>query len=92
MPIYVFLKILFFAILYNDDEFFDGIFKILKYKIQLDKDGYFRYIDKKDSYSVKQIKSLISFMKKISTRYDNNNVFELEKIERIVKLKGYVNN
>ena len=92
MPIYVFLKILFFAILYNDDEFFDGIFKILKYKIQLDKDGYFRYINKKDSYSVKQIKSLISFMKKISTRYDNNNVFELEKIERIVKLKGYVNN
>ena len=92
MPIYVFLKILFFAILYNDDEFFDGIFKILKYKIQLDKDGYFRYINKKDSYSIKQIKSLINFMKKISTRYDNNNVFELEKIERIVKLKGYVNN
>ncbi len=92
MPIYIFLKILFFAILYNDLEFFDGVFKIMKYKIQVDKDGYFRYISKKDTYQIKQIKSLISFMKKISNKYDNNNVFELEKIERMVKIKSYVNN
>jgi hypothetical protein len=92
MPIYIFLKILFFAILYNDLEFFDGVFKIMKYKIQVDKDGYFRYISKKDSYQIKQIKSLISFMKKVSAKYDNKNVFELEKIERMVKIKSYVNN
>ncbi len=92
MPIYIFLKILFFAVLYNDLEFFDGVFKIMKYKIQVDKDGYFRYISKKDTYQVKQIKNLISFMKKISNKYDNKNVFELDKIERMVKIKSYVNN
>jgi len=91
MPVYVFLNLLFFSILYNDEEFFDGIFKILKYKIQLDSDGRFRYIDKRDKYSIKQLKSLISFMRKISKKYDNNNVFELDKIDRMTKLKSYIN-
>lgn len=92
MPIYVFLRILTFAILYNDEEFFDGIFKIMKYKIQIDKNGYFKEIDKNDSYGKKQVKSLITFMQKISVKYDNKNVFELERIEKYVKLKSYVNN
>lgn len=92
MPIYVFLRILTFAILYNDEEFFDGIFKIMKYKIQIDKNNYFREIKKTDSYGRRQIKSLITFMQKISAKYDNKNVFELERIEKYVKLKSYVNN
>ena len=79
MPIYVFLRILMFAILYNDEEFFDGVFKIMKYKIQIDKNAYFRVIDKDDVYGKKQIRSLITFMEKISLSYDNKNVFELEK-------------
>lgn len=92
MPIYVFLRILTFAILYNDEEFFDGIFKIMKYKIQIDKTNYFRKIKKNDTYGKKQIKSLITFMQKISVKYDNKNVFELERIEKYAKLKSYVNN
>lgn len=92
MPIYVFLRILTFAILYNDEEFFDGIYKIMKYKIQIDKNGYFREVKKNDTYSRKQLKSLISFMQKISIKFDNKNVFELERIEKYVKLKSYVNN
>ncbi len=91
MPIYVFLRLLFFSILYNDEAFFDGIFKILKYKIQLDSDGRFRYIDKKDRYTIKQLKSLIAFMRKISNRFDNKNVFELDKIDRMTKIKSYIN-
>jgi len=91
MPIYVFLKILFIAILYNDEDFFDGVFKIMKYKIMIDKNNHFRTINKSDNYSRKQIKSLISFMEKISKQYDNNNVFELDRIERIAKIKNYVN-
>ncbi len=90
MPIYVFLRIMTFAILYNDEEFFDGIFKIMKYKIQIDKNNYFKEV--KDGYGRKQIKNLIIFMQKISTKYDNKNVFELERIEKYVKLKNYVNN
>lgn len=92
MPIYVFLRILAFAVLYNDEEFFDGIYKIMKYKIQIDKHGYFKEVKKNDTYGRKQLKSLITFMQKISIKFDNKNVFELERIEKYVKLKSYVNN
>lgn len=91
MPIHVFLRILTFAILYNDPTFFDGVYKILKYKIQIDKDNHFKQIKKNDSYGKKQLKSLITFMQKISIKFDNKKVFELERIERYVKLKNYVN-
>ena len=88
----IFLRILTFAILYNDEEFFDGIYKIMKYKIQIDKLGYFKEVKKNDTYGRKQLKSLITFMQKIPMKFDNKNVFELERIEKYVKLKSYVNN
>ena len=91
MPIYIFLRILTFAILYNDPTFFDGVYKILKYKVQIDQENRFKEIKKNDTYGKKQIKSLISFMQKISIKYDNKKVFELDRIERFVKLKNYVN-
>lgn len=90
MPIYFFLKILCYAILYNDEEFFDGVFKIMKYKILIDKNNNFKSIKKDDSYGKKQLKLLISFMQKIPNNYDNKNVFELDRIERLVKIRGYV--
>ncbi len=92
MPIYIFLRILAFAVLYNDEEFFDGIFKIMKYKVQIDKNGYFREVKKNDNHGKKQLKLLITFMKKISLKFDNKNVFELERIEKLVNLKNYANN
>ncbi len=90
MPIYFFLKILCYVILYNDEEFFDGVFKIMKYKILIDKNNNFKSIKKDDSYGKKQLKLLISFMQKIPNNYDNKNVFELDRIERLVKIRGYV--
>ena len=91
MPIYVFLRILTFAILYNDPTFFDGVYKILKYKVQIDKENHFKVLKKNDTYAKKQIKSLITFMQKISIKFDSKKVFELDRIERYVKLKNYVN-
>lgn len=91
MPIYVFLRILTYAILYNDPTFFDGVYKILKYKVQIDSENHFKEIKKNDSYAKKQLRSLISFMQKISIKFDNKKVFELDRIERYVKLKNYVN-
>ena len=91
MPIYVFLRILTFAILYNDPTFFDGVYKIMKYKVQIDKENYFKEIKKGDNYAKKQLKSLITFMQKISIKFDNKKVFELDRIERYVKVKNYVN-
>lgn len=86
MPIYVVLRLLTYTTLYNDDELFDGIFKILKYKIALDKNNDYIVIKRSDSYGFKQLNSLINFMKNISEKFDNKNVFELEKIEKIVKI------
>ena len=91
MPIYVFLRILFLAIIYNDDAFFDGVFKIMKYKVMIDKEDHFRVIKKGDNYSKKQIKNLMHLMKKLSKQYDKKEVFELDKIERLTKIKNYVN-
>lgn len=91
MPIYVVLRILTFAILYNDAEFFDGVFKIMKYKVQIDKDNYFKEIPKNDYYGKKQLKLLMTFMQKIPNQFDNKKVFELERIEKLVKLKNYAN-
>ena len=89
MPIYVFLRLLTYAILYNDDEMFDGIYKILKYKVQIDKDNKFKQINKNDKTASKQLHTLIEFMKKVSNRFDNKNVFELDKIERMVRIGNY---
>ena len=91
MPIYVFLKVLFIAIMYNDDDFFDGLFKIMKYKIMVDTNNEFREIDRNDSYSYSQVKDLIKTMEKVSRKYDDKNIFELEKIERLAKIKNYIN-
>ena len=89
MPIYVILRLLTFTILYNDDELFDGIFKILKYKVAIDKNNEFKIIKRSDSYGYKQLNSLISFMKNICEKFDNKNVFELDKIEKMVKIGNY---
>lgn len=89
MPIYIFMIILTYAVLYNDDEIFDGVYKILKYKVMVDSSGSFKTISKNDNHSMKQVKTLISFMKKISNKFDNKKVFELEKIERIAKIGSY---
>lgn len=89
MPIHVFLRLLTYSILYNDEEMFDGTFKIMKYKTMVDKNNYFRGISKSDVYAVKQIKTLISFIEKVSNKFDNKNVFELGKIERMVKIQNY---
>lgn len=91
MPIYVFLQILTFAVLYNDLEFFDGIYKLLKYKIRLDKDNEFTCIGKNDLSTKVKINDLLEFMKIISNKFDNKNVLKLENIEEFLKVKKYMN-
>ena len=88
MPIYVFLQILVFAVLYNDLEFFDGIYKLLKYKARLDKNHEFI---KSDATINKKLNDLLEFMKQISDKFDNKNVLKLEKIEEFGELKKYIN-
>lgn len=89
MPIYVFLRILTYTILYNDDEMFDGVYKILKYKSMIDKDNQFKQIKNSDKEATKQLKTLVSFMQKVSNKFDNKHVFELDKIERLARIGKY---
>ena len=89
MPFSGFLRILTYCILYNDEEMFDGVYKILKYKVSVDCNHEFVTLNKNDTRLVKQIKSLISFMQKVSNKFDNKHVFELDKIERMVKIGKY---
>ena len=91
MPVYVFLQILTFAVLYNDLEFFDGIYKLLKYKIRLDKDNEFTCIGNNNQVVNKNLNDLLDFMKQISNKFDNKNVLKLEKLEEFLKLKKYIN-
>lgn len=91
MPVYVFLQILTFAVLYNDLEFFDGVYKLFKYKVRLDKDNNFTYIDKNNRLVNQKLTDLLDFMKKISNKFDNKNVLKLEKLEEFLKLKKYIN-
>ena len=89
MPVHVYLRVLTYSILYNDEELFDGIFKIFKYRVLLDKNYLYVDIKKMDNRRKAGIKSLVKFMKKVPEKYDKKEVFELDKIERIVKIKGY---
>lgn len=89
MPVHVYLRVLTYTILYNDDELFDGIFKIFKYRVLLDKNYLYVDIKKMNNHTKAGIKSLVKFMKKVPERYDKKEVFELDKIERIIKIKNY---
>ena len=89
LPIHLFLRALTYCILYNDDEMFDGIYKILKYKIAVDKDDSFKHIASTDRHSMQELKSLIAFMKNVSNRFDKKHVFDLDKIEKMVKINNY---
>ena len=87
MPIHVCIRLMIYAVMYNDVEYFDGIYKILKYKIHLDvKDNL---INTNDANANRQIKVLIKFMREFVSNYDNKNAFELDKIDKLVKIKNY---
>lgn len=85
MPIHVCIRLMIYAVMYNDVEYFDGIYKILKYKVHLDVKNNYIYTNS----SNKQIKILIKFMREFVSNYDNKNAFELEKIDKLVKIKNY---
>ena len=84
LPLYGLLRLLVYCVLYNDEVLFDGIYKILKYKIKVDNNSI-----KSNVHYSNKLKSLIIFMNDISNRFDNKNVFELDKIDKLLKIKNY---
>lgn len=85
LPINNMLWLLFYSILYNDSMMFDGIYKILKYKVKIDRDR--EYVS--DKRGNKKIKELIEYMRRIANKFDSNNVFELDKIDKLIKINNY---
>ena len=87
LPIYGLLKVLFYAILYNDEEFFDGVFKIMKYKILIDKNNAFIQVN--DKYDKKRLKELIDFMENVANKYNKDESLCLERIKSLNKISNY---
>ena len=83
MPINVYISILVYAIIYNDVEFFDGIFKIFRYKIQSDNS----FVNISSSME-KNIKSTMKLMKEITKSFDKNSDFSLDKIDKLLKIRS----
>ena len=86
MPIHIYIRLMIYAVMYNDIEYFDGIYKILKYKIHLDVKNSFI---KSDNDSNEKIQAVINFMKDFVNNYDNKKSFDLEKIDKLVKINSY---
>lgn len=95
MPLYVFIKILIFSIIFDDEEFFDAVYKIFKFKVKVDKDHKFTSLSKKKKKEKlkeeKQLEEAIHFMNLFSERFDQKNVMELNKIKEYVELKKQIN-
>lgn len=95
MPLYVFIKILIFSIIFDDEEFFDAVYKIFKFKVKVDKDHKFTSLSKKKKKEKlkeeRQLEEAIHFMNLFSERFDQKNVMELNKIKEYVELKKQIN-
>lgn len=83
MPINVYISMLVYAIVYNDVEFFDGIFKIFRYKVQVDN----KFISISNDEE-KSIKNTMKFMKELTKTFDDNSDFSLEKIDKLLKIRS----
>ena len=46
-------------------------------------------INTNDVNANRQVKALIKFMREFVSNYDNKNAFELDKIDKLVKIKNY---
>ena len=95
MPFYVFLRILNTCMIYNDEYFFDAIFKILKYRIWVDKNQQFTSLSKMKAVvkknSLDDLNKQIQFMNLFSSRFDKENLLELDKIREYVEIQKKLN-
>lgn len=73
MPMYIYLKLLAYSLLYDENEYFDAIFKVLKYRIRVDRDEKFIH----DNRRVGEVLILIE---KIIVNVGHEENFELKKI------------
>ena len=79
MPLYSYILIMIYAIVYDDVYFFDAMFKMFKYRIKLDVKGDFL----KDKHKIDKCMKL---MESIIDATGKKDAFEIEKVVDLVKL------
>lgn len=85
MPMYIFIKLLVYCLLYDENEFFDATFKILKYRVKIDKDSAFINDNKNINEALELIEKTI---KEVGHESDFNLDLIREKIEIDSELKN----
>lgn len=85
MPIYIYLKLMAYSLIYDENEYFDAIFKLLKYRIMIDKDD--KFISNK-----KRINEVLSLIEKIIINIGHEEGFELKEIREKVRINKEVKN
>lgn len=78
MPIYIYFKLLAYTLIYDENEYFDAIFKILKYRILIDRNN--KFIN-----NSKRIDEVLTLIEKIITNIGHIEEFELKEIREKVK-------
>lgn len=94
MPIYIYIKVLIYCILYSDEHYFDAVFKVLKFRIRIDKKYTFFLNNKKEIVKKRErseLKNLISYMEKVADECEDKDAFNLQSIAKYVKSKKVVN-
>lgn len=79
MPLYAYIIIMIYTIVYDEKYFFDAMFKMIKYRIKLDVKGEFL----KDKH---KIDKCMKFMEEIIEATGKKDAFEIEKVVDLVKL------
>lgn len=85
MPIYIYLKLLSYALLYDENEYFDAIFKVLKYRIKIDRDNKF-------IKNNKRLSEVTSLIEKIIINVGHEEDFELKEIKERIKANREIKN
>lgn len=73
MPMYIFLKIMTYALLYDENEYFDAVYKVLKYRIKIDRDISF-------IRNNKHIDEVLTLIEKIVINVGCEEDFDLRKV------------
>lgn len=77
MPIHVFLKLLVYAILYEEDEYFDAMFKVLRYRAYDENSSKF--------FKDNELNSIISLIEKVVTEVGAKDQFGFDEIKENVE-------
>lgn len=85
MPMYIYLKLLSYSLLYDENEYFDAIFKMLKYRIKIDREEKF-------IKNNKRMTEVMALIEKIIINVGHEEDFELKQIKERIKANREIKN